>query len=51
MHEFGFAGVDEDTTNFPSELPNKATEKPRYGEEILDPIIVNPDVSCPAESA
>ena len=49
MHEFGFAGVDADNTNSPAELLNKAAEKPRYGEEILDPTTVNPYVSCPAE--
>ena len=51
MHEFGFAGVDEDITNLPIELPNKAAEKLRYEEEILDPTIENPNASCPAERA
>ena len=48
MHEFGFAGVDEDITNLPAEFPNKAAENPRYGE-ISDPTIENPDASRPAE--
>ena len=51
MHEFGFAGVGEDITNWFAELPNKATEKSRYGEEILDPTLENPDVPCPTEKA
>ena len=45
MHEFGFGGVDEDITNLPAEFPNKAAENPRYGEEISDPTIENPDAS------
>ena len=49
MHEFGFAGVDEDITNLPAEFPNKAAENSRYGEEISDPTIENPDASRPAE--
>ena len=48
MHEFGFAGIDEDITNLPAEFPNKAAENPRY-EEISDPTIENPDASHPAE--
>ena len=51
MHEFGFAGVDEDITNWSTELSSKAAEKPRYEEEILNPTIENPDAPCPAERA
>ena len=51
MHEFGFAGAGEDITNWSAELPNKAAEKSRYGEEILDPTLENPDAPCPAEKA
>ena len=51
MHEFGFAGLDEDITNWSAELPNKAAEKSRYGVEILDPTIENPDAPFPTERA
>ena len=32
-------------------MPNKAAEKPRYGEEILDPTLEDPDAPCPTEKA
>ena len=51
LHEFGFAGVGEDITNWSADLPNKAAEKSRYGEEILDPTLENPDAPCPTEKA
>ena len=51
MHHFGFAGVGEDITNWSAALPNKAAEKLRYEEEILDPTLENPDAPCPTEKA